>query len=447
MQALTLQANIASKWVNIALIQFPDEEQLNITELEYFGEYVQEHFGVDDYHAATLNYPVNMFVDRDGPGWMRFLDDIIPSGASRRFWVSYLGIGDKSKAEQDFELLKHGTTAPVGNLRILESLPPEDPDPHAMARTFRVEEVKERATDFLEYAQRLGAAAGGATGAGGEAPKLLLRCTNNGNVWIDSYQDDPTNLDSFYLVKYPRNERRDIDCDVLRAEYHFYHELEAMGFEAIQTQGMRLIEGDRYPSLWLPRFDVVTVDGQVERLGLESVYSILQKQPGDFLDHKQTLVTLVEAISQSHMVTVQGFKFDAEAFVIEWVQRDLLNIAFGNSDNHGRNTSFLKGKGWIELAPIYDFAPMKADPEDVTRTITWGAGLEIGGEFNFAQIAAELAELADSSKLLTELKTTAGKLVGLKQRLADRGVPNTILDLPSIGFDYLDEKLTRWNLL
>ena len=38
----------------------------------------------------------------------------------------------------------------------------------------------------------------------------------------------------------------------------------------------------------------------------------------------------------------EGFKFDKMAFVIEWVKRDILNIAFGNSDNHGRNTAFLR---------------------------------------------------------------------------------------------------------
>lgn len=57
-------------------------------------------------------------------------------------------------------------------------------------------------------------------------------------------------------MKFPRGQRTTIDNDILRAEYHFYHELAALGVATIDTQGMRLIEGERYPSLWLPRFDV-----------------------------------------------------------------------------------------------------------------------------------------------------------------------------------------------
>ena len=48
----------------------------------------------------------------------------------------------------------------------------------------------------------------------------------------------------------------------------------------------------------------------------------------------------------------EGFKFDKMAFVIEWVKRDILNIAFGNSDNHGRNTAFLRDENKIWLSPM-----------------------------------------------------------------------------------------------
>ena len=42
-------------------------------------------------------------------------------------------------------------------------------------RYFSKEDVAERNIDFLEYAQQMGAISSGATGAGGEAPKLLIR--------------------------------------------------------------------------------------------------------------------------------------------------------------------------------------------------------------------------------------------------------------------------------
>ena len=55
--------------------------------------------------------------------------------------------------------------SPVGNLRIKESVP--EWNECASAKTFTVTDVIERAADFLDYAQERGAAAGGATGAGG----------------------------------------------------------------------------------------------------------------------------------------------------------------------------------------------------------------------------------------------------------------------------------------
>ncbi|MEL4426619.1 HipA domain-containing protein [Shewanella indica] len=124
-------------------------------------------------------------------------------------------------------------------------------------------------------------------------------------------------------------------------------------------------------SLWLPRFDIYFHELGLQRYAMESVYSILGKAAGVSLDHEQTIRRLVHKITHSHMVLEQGYQFDIQAFVLEWVQRDLLNILFGNSDNHGRNTALLKGDGWIKLAPIYDFAPMKADPEGVARTTKW----------------------------------------------------------------------------
>lgn len=51
------------------------------------------------------------------------------------------------------------------------------------------------------------------------------------------------------------------------------------------------------------------------------------------------------------------------------------------------------------LAPIYDFAPMKADYEMITRTFTWREGMELGGFYNFPAIAEHLADLVDPEAL------------------------------------------------
>ena len=107
----------------------------------------------------------------------------------------------------------------------------------------------------------------------------------------------------------------------------------------------------------------------------------------------------------------------------------------------------------ICLAPIYDFAPMRADPEGIVRTIKWKSEhgdtqkLESGGRYRFDLIAERLSDLIAPELLLNELNITANKLLNLKSRLADRGVPKQILEHPSIGFNFLSDKLKEWRLL
>lgn len=449
MESLTIQAYILKQWIDIAHVTFPKSNEGNfiITEVHYLNEYAVENFEKDDNHAVSLNHPVNFYFDDKGrSGWLRFLDDIMPSGASRRYWVKQLDIGDLAIDQQDFILLKYGTISPVGNLRIKESLPKRTKKSDSLS--FALHDVIDRASDFLDYAQERGAAAGGATGAGGEAPKLLLRYSNEGRIWIDSYQDDVTNQDLHYLVKYPRGSRGKTDSNILRAEYYYYHELTSMGVDTIPIESMRLEEGKNYPSLWLPRFDIYLDNKQnMQRYAMESVYSMLNKGPGSLLDHEDTIRQLIDKIINSHMVTEQGYRFNIQEFVIEWVKRDLLNIIFGNSDNHGRNTSFIKKEGFIKLAPVYDFAPMKADPEGIPRATKWKSPLEVGGEYDFDGIATSLSDLVPKETLLKELKALAQNCLTLKERLEERGTPKQILDMPGIGMDFIATKLGKWGLI
>ncbi len=165
MEELTVQAFIRGEWIDIGIISFPKSSQHNfrVTELNYLSDYALEHYDKDDFHAVSLNHPVSFIFDDMGkPGWLKFLDDIMPSGASRRYWVKHLDIEDLSSDEQDYVLLKFGTMSPIGNLRIKDSLP----ERYEVADNlyFSVDDVKNRAGDFLDYAQQRGAAAGGATG-------------------------------------------------------------------------------------------------------------------------------------------------------------------------------------------------------------------------------------------------------------------------------------------
>ncbi|MBF6984061.1 type II toxin-antitoxin system HipA family toxin [Pasteurella multocida] len=435
MEKLTLQIYLEQAWCDLAFLYF-DSETYQLCNFEYLTDYVVQHYGKTGEHAVSLNYPVNVFIDDTTSLWS-WLSDIAPAGASRRYWLEALDIKQESEEKQQFLLLKHAAISPIGNLRIKDAVPEQ-----VEVRLFDLDKAKDRQSDFLEYVNQSGAMVGGATGAGGEAPKLLLKRREN-QVWIDNQQQGQ-DQDVSYLVKYPRGNYSPIDCDILRAEYHYYQELAQLGFDTIDTTRMRLEEGKRYPSLWLPRFDIVQREGKTHRLAFESVYSLLQKQ-GGVLDHETTLRQLIERISTARL------QFAQTDFVIEWVKRDLLNIAFGNSDNHGRNMAFLRDEQRIWLAPIYDFAPMRADPEGIIRTTTWQTKgeypQEFAGEYHFARIAEVLADLVEPTLLMQELRRLAGSLVDLKSRLVQRNLPQSILDFPAIGFDYLPEKLKKWGLI
>lgn len=444
---LTLQIFIETRWIDAAKIIFPyaDSNDYSLTTVRYFDDYALEYLDCDGYQSASLNYPVSLFFDRVGSQtWLRFLDDILPSGAARRYWLKHLGLSAEYRNEQSYILLRDYALNPIGNMRIKQSFEKHN---HATANvSFTQEEVVNHGCHFFKYAQDRGAMVAKTTGAGGEAPKFLLNYCD-GKVWIDEPPIDSRGNNQSYLVKFPRGRQSNIDSDILRAEYHYYQELKSMGFNTISTHKMLLIEGPKYPSLWLPRFDIKKFPkGEVERLAVESVYAMLEMPPGTLLDHGMTIRRLIKKISVSHIVNQKRFQFDVGKFVIEWVKRDLLNLAFGNSDNHGRNTSFVRGSDFIKLAPIYDFAPMKADPEGVCRATTWGSKLEVGGKINFPAIADSLEEFVPAEHMLNELNKLATDLVGLKARLKSRGMPERILSFPAIGFDYLPEKLKSWGL-
>jgi serine/threonine-protein kinase HipA len=448
-ETLTLQIYTNDQWMDAADLEFADPQRGHggACTLNYQVSYLINYYNERAETAVGFCWPVEAF-GCSSETWLRFIDDIMPSGSSREYWVNKLGIAEQSVAKQDFELLKQGTIAPIGNVRIKEAVPKKVT--HNIEVSFGIDQVVDRNIDFIEYAQEHGAASGGATGAGGAAPKMLLRCSDKGKVWIDTFQDAPDNLDTHYLVKFPRG-RKDIDKDILRAEYHYYHELERMGYDTIATVGMHLIEGAQMPSLWLPRFDVYIEDERIKHCGMESVYSVLDEPPARPLLHGDVLERIINKMRYKEYFGDTRTLLDKDdgvaEFVTEWVRRDFLNIVFGNSDNQGRNTSFIKRNNRVTLAPIYDFAPMKADPEVVSRTFTWGHDMERGGNYNYPLIAHHLRQWLEPGTLLMALRQAAQQLLGLQVRLEKCGVPESITGYDSIGLAYLDEKFKKWGLL
>lgn len=431
----TLQICNNGDWHDAARITVDDQSNQIAHTHAYLMDYAIEHLNQTGSAASSVRLPVELANTFRHKPWFVYLDDILPAGASYRWWIKHLGIADLPIYQQKIQLLKHAVIAPIGNLRIKECV--QQAQTYIQTVNFTQQDVITHNRDFLSYAQQLGAASGGATGAGGEAPKLLLAMSNEGHIWIDTQQDKTQLGSTHYLVKFPRGKNAAIDRDILRSEYHFYHELTAMGVDTIAIDGMQLIESDDGPSLWLPRFDIIERNSSRICLGLESVYSMMDVASGG-LRHQAVFSKLCEVLG--YQKTLQRSEF-----AIEYLWRELLNIAFSNTDNHGRNMAIIKDGQAISFAPVYDFAPMKFDPEVVTRSTTWGMPLEIGGEFDWPAMLASLENI-NQKEVLAALCEKAKCLHGLYERLLERGVPDRILHAPTAHYQNLDNKLVKWGL-
>jgi serine/threonine-protein kinase HipA len=344
---------------------------------------------------VSCRYPLGYDV-RDEPRWPAFLLDVIPSGAARRFWEREIGVPNAPSS--DWAVLLRGAGNPPGNLRIAEAAPP----PHAAHPGFARADVVARAERFLEYARAAGAEVAGASGAGGDSPKLLLREDRSGRFHPDGALDDAATR-AFWLVKFPRSQK-EVDHVVLEAEAAYHRVARRFG---ARVHGEVTWENG---CLFVPRFDrVEDEDGGFRRLGLESLCSL-----AGVSDFGATIP------KESQASALARFASEPAGALREFVLRDVLDVALGNTDNHARNTAVLKDeRAGIALAPLYDFAPMLLDSEGIVRACRWGD--EVAG---FPRWTAALDVLGDGGR--EWMKALIPRVSALPQWLAEERVPKRV---------------------
>lgn len=429
METVTLEALVDGVWERAATVEFPDPAagDQGASYFEYDFDYVERWLGTPRFDVvASLGLPLEF-----GPTclrtWPAFLDDVRPMGSARRWWLTQLGLPDASSS--DYPLLRQGTLAPVGNLRVAESVPVKTQSP----RRFSLQDVVDREQAFLAWAADHGAQVEGASGAGGDSPKLLLRRDADDRVWIDVWQDEPDNPASHVLVKFART-RSERDQLILRSEYVYYRALARLGVPTISAEGLALHEGAGGPSLWLPRFDVRRHEGREVRLGVESLYALLAARPAARLRHQDVLAALRRVVQPA----------DWREVLLDYVRRDVLNLVFGNSDNHGRNTALLKSADTVSLAPVYDFAPMVMDFEGIRRATHWDS-FERGGDVDWHGLLPTFGE--DEAFVRDGLRDLAARLTGLPELLRELELPRETLEFPALGLLRTEARLRAWGLL
>ena len=111
----------------------------------------------------------------------------------------------------------------------------------------------------------------------------------------------------------------------------------------------------------IPRFNRRVENGHVIRTGQESLVSAAGIAS---VGHRGS--------HEAWLDSIKSVCTDPAEEVVEYVPRDVLNLAMGNPDNHGRDTALRKiTDGSIRLTPLFDFCPMRLDPTGVLHSTIW----------------------------------------------------------------------------
>ncbi|WDU62325.1 HipA domain-containing protein [Pseudomonas poae] len=439
---LTIQVFSSNHWQDAMTLEFAEPQNGfdGPCRFGYESAYLVSHYDqVETVFAKAVSTRVPLNWDQGAPGKApAFLYDIAPAGAAKRFLMDRIGREKPEGIRDDLFLLARSTPAPVGHMRIKESVHTEEGRP---AVGFERHEVVERDNRFLEYAYEEGAAIGGATGAGGEAPKLLLAQSHEGLLYPDAVLNDEQ-VSQHWFIKFSRNKARQRDRDILRSEYHYYRALQALGIDTVAAEGLALEDHEGLkPSLWMHRFDRNVSDQGVERFAVESIYSLsgIAFATGA-MGHLEALERLVGFWKQA------GQDDQVADLIADYLRRDLLNKILGNTDNHGRNTSIIRGDSSLRLAPIYDMAPMIMDDEGISRTTKWPRALELAGDIDWRGVCNALSPFIDPEQAFERIRQDAEHLRALPDILVASGLPEVTLNHPRIALRDLDQRLRSWGL-
>lgn len=221
---------------------------------------------------------------------------------------------------------------------------------------FTQEVIATRGENFTEHLAQHGLFIAGSSGVQGEWPKLLLTQDASGLFYLDHQLPDEQ-AKAHWLVKFSRGDSLALNTIL---------QLESVWMELARFLGLRVHESlilDQR-ALFIKRFDRECIGSDqpvVARHAQESLYSLCERSGfGARLSHNEACKKLAAACT------------DPLQEIIEYLKRDIANVALGNTDNHGRNTATTrKEDGWIGLTPLFDFAPMVLHPDGVARTTRW----------------------------------------------------------------------------
>lgn len=350
----TIQLFIDAEWRDVGRVSLlgPGRQGWRAhTYTEYAADWAVDCTGARDAHAFSCRYPVSL-VSVATSHWPVFLLDMLPQGLGREELLRCIGLSPSAEIEADWRLLLAGAGNPVGNLRIKEAA--QWLANHAgKAHGFTDEDVASRGEQFIEYVAQYEVRVAGSVGIQGEWPKLLLTRADDGLLYLDHTLPD-TRAREHFIVKFARRTCTQL-ATIFRHETAYMELAKLLGLRAHGT----LRKNDL--ALFIPRFDRAISHGKVVRYAQESIASLTEIPGfGAAPTHDEVCRQLLTWCT------------NPETEILEYIKRDVANIALGNKDNHARNTALQRDfQGNVALTPLFDFVPAYLHPEGIARRIRW----------------------------------------------------------------------------
>jgi serine/threonine-protein kinase HipA len=375
----TVQLHVADAWHDVATVRRVGAEKEGWkarTHTGYDLNWALARFSARDAYALCCQFPVGID-DLQVDHWPAFLVDMLPQGYGRVELLRRLGLSPAAELSADWALLLAGAGNPIGNLRVKEAAEWLQGQP-GVQRGFTDEEVAHRAEDFTEYLASHGLFVAGSSGVQGEWPKILLTRAADGLLYLDHALPD-AQAREHYLVKFGRGPDQQL-AKILRHEAPYMELARMLGLRIYAPLVLR----ER--ALFIRRFDRRVVAAGVIRLAQESIATLTNRTGWEALPtHDEVCRELVRYCT------------DPQAETLEYIKRDIANIALGNKDNHARNTAVQRDfEGGIRLTPLYDFAPMYLHPDGIARRIRWEC--EAGGNLDWAAVVDKVCSFTRTER-------------------------------------------------
>jgi serine/threonine-protein kinase HipA len=371
----TLELYAAGAWHAAASVSLLGSEADGWKAKTYSGyavEWAFAHAGATDAHAMCARWPVGLEPYQE-EHWPVHLIDMLPQGYGRQELLRRIGAPAAAGVAADWKLLLAGAGNPIGNLRVKEAADWLAANAGSL-RGFTDDEVAQRGDKFAEYLASHGLFVAGSSGVQGEWPKILLTRADDGLLYLDHTLPDERAV-QHYIVKFGRGTDPQL-ASILRHEAPYMDIARLLG---LRVHAPLIL---RQRALFIPRFDRVAQGGAVTRLAQESI-ATLTGMPGfeSVPSHDQVCEALIRHSS------------DPQSDVLEYIKRDIANLALLNKDNHARNTAVQRDfHGRIALTPLYDFVPMYLHPDGIARRIRWEGN--DNGQPDWARVVDRVCELA-----------------------------------------------------